>query len=739
MPCTNRTVTRISRFALLTGTILAACPVHAQDTARGLEEIVVTAQRREQSLQSVPIPVSALSREQLQNRQFTEGRELERYVPSLKLSYNITQPTNLSPSLRGSTQQDASLAVAESPFGIYVDDVYVGRMNGNNMRLADVERVEVLRGPQGTLYGRNTLAGAIKFISRQPGDETWLNAAAGYGNYDQYEASASAGGPLGDAVAGSLAIQYNGRNGFGTNLATGRNVGEEENWAGRAKLRYMGSDNFDATVSISYADSRNESAINVNGTISIPADRRFGSRDIRPTRGGYYDIFHPDRDYSGGGRSPITNQPRGDTEQLIGSVSLSYDFGGAVLKSVTGHVDTEDFFSSDFSGNGAILGAIDTNSSQWTEELQLQGAAFDDKLDYILGAFYLDEQSTQNVGWFFSFVGPTSNSFIDVSTESYSVFGQAEYAITSQFRLTGGLRWTRDEKDWQFDFRLLFAPVPPDRVVDELRFEAWTPKFGLDYQVDTSGIVDSLLLYTTAARGFKSGGFNGINIFDASVARSNYGPETNWTYELGVKSEFFGNRLRFNTNYFYNRIDDLTLNALVTVNGNPTFPVQNAGKATIQGLELEASAILVEDLNAFVTATFLDGAFRDLDPTSAPATARTTLGVVPETPQTADYSFTVGFDYSRDISLGSSDATLDFGMDFYRTDDYIIASNNDFRIDAYDRINGYVGIGIDGRWEARVTVKNLENNQSFITGSRGLGAFIALPPRTYMLNVNYRM
>lgn len=184
----------------------------AQEVA--LEEIVVTSQKREESLQSVPIPVSALGVETLEDRQIVEAQDLERYVPSLKMTYNITQPTNLSASLRGSLVQDASLAVAESPFGIYVDDVYIGRLNGNNVRLADVERIEVLRGPQGTLYGRNTLAGAIRFISRDPGEQSWLKASAGFGNYDQYEASASAGGPLGDEFAGSFAIQFNGHSGY---------------------------------------------------------------------------------------------------------------------------------------------------------------------------------------------------------------------------------------------------------------------------------------------------------------------------------------------------------------------------------------------------------------------------------------------------------------------------------------------------------------------------------------------
>ncbi len=309
--------------------------------------------------------------------------------------------------------------------------------------------------------------------------------------------------------------------------------------------------------------------------------------------------------------------------------------------------------------------------------------------------------------------------------------------MTDQLTVTAGVRWTRDEKDWVFDFFPVFAPLPTENIVDDLAFDAWTPKLGIDYQVEPTGAIDSLLLYTSAARGFKSGGFNGINIFDTSVAQSNYGPEKNWTYEIGFKTEMFDNRFRLNANYFHNRIDDLTLNATVEVNDNLTFPVQNAGDATIQGVEVEASALLFEGFSAFAIATFLDGKFRNLNPTTAPATALASFGVVAQTPQTADYAVTLGFDYNYDFEIGGALAVL--GLDYYHTDDYIIAATNDFRIDSYSRLNGYAALAFDERWEARLTVQNIEDDRSFITGSRGLGGFIAQPPRTYKFMLKYTM
>lgn len=710
---------------------------HAYAQSITLEEIVVTAQRREQSLQSVPVPVSAFSVEQLENRQISEGQDLERYVPSLKMTNNITQPTNLSPSMRGSLQQDASLAVAESPFGIYVDDVYVGRLNGNNTRLADVERIEVLRGPQGTLYGRNTLAGALKFISKTPGDELWLDGSVGYGNYDAYAASVSAGGPVADTISASVALEFNGRDGYGTNVATGENIGEEENWAGRIKLRYTGGENFDAIAHVSYADSRNDSNVMVTATTPTPGNAQYTTRSLVPTFGGFYDNNVPDQDYSGGGLLNITNQPRGDTEQLIASWTMSYDFDNATLKSITAFVNTKDYFTTDFSGFGGIVGAIDTDSDQWTQELQLTGTAIDDKMNYIVGAFYLNERASQDINWYF--FAPTSRSMYDTGTDSYSVFGQADYAVTDQLTVTAGLRWTRDEKDWDFNIDYFFAPIPSENIIDTITENSWTPKFGIDYALETSGSIDSMLLYTSAAKGFKAGGFNGINIFDTSVAQSNYGAETNWTYEVGVKTEMFGNRFRLNANYFHNRISDLTLNAQVLVNGNLTFPVQNAGSATIQGVEIEANAVLFDGFNAFTTVTLLDGKFRDLDPTSAPANSLAAFGVVAQTPQTADYAFAVGFDYTHDFDLGGNAAAFKIGADIYYTDDFITSATNEVLSSAYDRINAYAELEYNEEWALRFEIANLEDDKLFATGSRGLGGFIARPPQTYMFTLKYAM
>lgn len=711
-----------------------------------LEEIVVTAQRRENSLQSVPIPISAFSRQALENRQISQASDLERYVPSMKMRQNITQPTNLSPSMRGSTQQDASLVVAESPFAIYVDDVYLGRMNGNNVQLADFERVEVLRGPQGTLYGRNTLAGAIKFITRTPSeDNTWLNGEVGYGRYQAYRASVSAGGGIGDGLGASIALQTNGRNGVWNNIGTGQRIGDEENFAARVKLNYTGSETFNAIASLSYTDSDNDALQLVNMTTpNVPSNKQFRSADLVPVNGSIYTINRPLRTRT---PFPAEDETRGETKQLITSLTMSYEFGNATLESITAYVETDDFFNTDFRGNGAIIAGTNAYASQFTQEIQIQGTAMEDRLNYIAGVFYLDESADQQFGW--QFLTPSSQSDIDITTESISAFGQFDYALTDAFKVTAGVRYTEDQKDFDMSILVLPTSIVPAFLGNRLpsvslsnKYTAWTPKFGLDYTVPTSGgVIDSMLLYASASRGFKSGGYSAIALFNLNDAKTPYGPETNWTYEAGFKTDLADNRLRINASYFYNDISDLTLNSSVVdpVSGTISFPVQNAGEATIKGLEAEIVAIPAEGLNLFANMAFLSGKFSNLNPTSAAALAIVNYGTAAKPPQVPDYTFTVGFDYGVDFSLGNNDARFSFGADVYSTDDFITASTNDFVLDGYERVNAFVALGIDTAWELRLAVKNLTDERTISTGSRGLGGFLALRPTEYMLSVKYSM
>lgn len=711
----------------------------AQQPSVGLEEIVVTAERREASLQAVPLAVTALSVEALENRQVTEARDLARYTPSLKMFNNITSPTNLSPSLRGSLTQDASLIVAESPFGIYVDDIYLARLNGNNVALADIERVEVLRGPQGTLYGRNTLVGAIKFVSRNPGDEPWFKATVGAGNFDQYLGSFSLGSPLGESNwAASLSGLVSNKDGqfFNRNPSVARETGLERNWATRAKLRYTGSDNFDLVFSVSHSDAKNDSGQLIPATTpTVPGNRQFTSDDLVPTFGTYV-LNTPNVARS---PAPITSLPEGSTEQTIASINASYDFGFATLRSITGYVKTKDFFSTDFSGNGLIGGANTASVDQLSEEIQLLGKAIDDHLSYIVGIYVFQEEGDQAFAWngyapfpplnIFQPV-PLSTSSIDIETKSYSVFTQVDFDFTDALKGSLGVRYTNDDKDFDFVFQSAFGG-PPLRILYANDWSKTTPRAALDWSLPTSGSVNSLLLYASASNAFKSGGYSAIAIYGAGDVIP-YDPETNWTYELGVKTDLLDNLLRVNANYFYSDVQDVVINQ--TLPGG-RFPVSNAGDATIQGLELEITAVPVESLTLYLNGAFLDGKYKNLRPSAAPALAPTLFGISEaDPPQIPDYTVTIGFDYSRPTRAGE----FKIGADWFFQDDYITAATNDFRVKAYNIGNAFVGLGLGENWSLRAAVKNIGDNDVITTGSRGLlGGFIPVRPREYLFSVTY--
>ena len=722
----------MSALAVITGASVNAI---AQDNPGRLEEVMVTAERRSQSLQDVPVSVSALSAEGLENRMVQEAEDLQRFVPSLKMTNNITTPTNLSVSMRGSAVQDASLVVAESPFGIYIDDIYVARMNGNNVTLADIERVEVLRGPQGTLYGRNTVAGAVKFITRDPGEQGWLDATVGAGNWDQYRVGFSGGARLNDAWAASLSGQITEKDGQFDNVEEGVEVGLERNMALRGKLRYMGSDRFDAVATLSWSKSENDALQQPAGTTPTRGnDQVYTSDDVVPVFGDY-EVGTPFRLRMPG----MANAPEGEITQMIASLKLSWDLAGGTLESITGYVKTDDEWTADFSGQGAIMASTNPKVDQYSQEFKFQSEAMNGKLNYMLGAYLFRETAEQPFSWFV--FTPASNSFIEAETDSIALFGQADYAISDALTATVGLRWVEDKKDFSIGFEGLpsaILPLPPQDFVElSESYDAVTPRFAVNYAFQDVGIIDTGMAYASASSGFKSGGFTGIAIFGLADARTPYFEETNWTYEFGLKADMFNDSLRVNANYFMSRSEDVQLNA--TLNGGASFPVQNAGDIDVDGLELDMTWVPMTGLTLFANAAFMDAEFKNLNPGAAPAQSVTNFNNLnPKPPQTPDYTYTVGFDYRAPLALGNGTSEFMIGGNYFSSDDYFVTSTNNFIISAYERVDAYVGVSYGENWEVRLSARNLTDETDIISGGRELGGFIYLPQNEWMLSVTWR-
>ncbi len=706
---------------------LLAAPAQA-----AIDDIVVTSERVDGTLQETPIAVTALDRSELEKKQITAPQDLQKYTPSLNMFNNITQPTNLSLSLRGGLQQDASLVTAESPVGFYVDGIYLGRLNGNNIKLSDLERVEVLRGPQGTLYGRNTGYGAVRYITRVPDEEGWLDGSIGAGTDEQFVLDGSVGGQIADNWFGSFSGQFNEKDGQYFNVATDEAVGLEKNYAFRGKLRFTGLDNTDATLSLSYTDSENDSNQLQSAGLVAGAAPQFTTEQL-DFEFGEWQVGTPAAQL---GPFPLRDRPQGETQQTILGLTVTHDISSSMeFRSTTGLVNTDDFFQTDFSGNGGgFTTGSDISSDQFTQEFNLVGTAFDDQLSYIAGVYYFTEDNTQSFGWNLG-GAPISATWMNATTDALAIFGEGTISLTDRWSVNGGLRFTTEDKDIEFLFDAGGAGNPAPVVRPDIETDEVTWKVGTDFLLGDVGPIENGLIYGKVATGFKGAGYSAIVIFGPGELQP-YDVETNTTYEIGFKADWFGSILRTNLAAFYMDIEDVQQN--VTGAGG-TFPVQNSGDQEVQGLEFEISLVPIEGLNIFFNGAVLDGEYKNLIDGSGARNAELNFANVSEAmpPQLPDLTYVIGFDYTFDFP-GDLIGDVSFGADYYDIDNYVTAATNDFNNSGWDELGAFISAEVGENTTVKLSGTNLTDEYNITSGSLLLGGFIANPPRQVLLSVLYR-
>lgn len=754
-------------FSTPAASVLAglALAIGAGPAAAQVEEILVTAQRREQSLQDVPVAVSAFTVDQIASRQIDVVKDIGQNVPNLQ-TYTVTAGAEaIQIHSRGASVQNPGFNLSESPVGIYMDDVYYGRLASVNMELLDVERIEVLRGPQGTLYGRNTIAGAVKIISRAPGDESWLTGSVGIGNYETTEFGVSLGGPIEEgSLAGSIAATYNQRNkGWMNNGTTGEQPGEYDNKAARAKLHWYGTSGLDVTLTGWVADVENDG---YNGIPYEPfcyndvAPPNCNQVEYRPAppgsapKGGFYETFS----------APGVNY--GESQQGGANLHLSFDFGGVTLRSISSFASVDTDFGFDLAGGGADFAPVPaaqfglrirsaSDFSQVSQELQLLGS-LGDSLLWQLGGYYLNEDGEQQFSGTVPGISstPSFNEAIDNETDSYAVYGEATYQITDAFSVTGGLRWTRDEKEYTnncvggfcFDDTDLGPnPTPGTGFVPlDDEWDETTYKLGANYQ-----LTDDQLLYASYSTGFQAGGFRTLCFGNqsSSCGGTAFDPQTVDSYELGWKSDLADNTLRVNLAGFYAMYDDIQQ---IVTNNAGGFPIDNIGEVDVYGVELEVTWTPISDLNVYALLGIQESDFGDVDPLSPPGGLGVSCNNDPqpspcaiptdELPSNPQWQGKIGFDYAVPLQNGLE---FFYGVDVYHTDEYFTESRNLIEIEDYTRANGFLGIGADDRqWQATFAAKNItdeEDNVSGIFANGFTNVRTPLPPVEYMLSfkVNY--
>lgn len=718
----------------------SALPAHA-----AVDEIIVTAQRREQNLQEVPLAVSAFDISQIESRQIDVVKDIGQNIPNLQ-TYTVTAGAQaIQVHSRGASVQNPGFNLSESPVGIYVDDVYFGRLASVNTDLADVERIEVLRGPQGTLYGRNTIAGAIKIVTRTPGDERWANASVGIGNYETSKFTGSVGGPIEEgALAGSMSILYEDRNqGWQNNPITGADPGEYRNKAARTKLHWYGTENFDAVLTAWAADLENDG---YNGVPYAPFANTGVNANFDPAPpggplGGFYANFDP------------AGANYGSSDQAGVNLALTFQFAGMTLKSITGYANIDDRFGFDLAGGGnqgvpgttGLLIVSDSNLDQFSQEFQLLGK-LGSNLDWQLGLFYLNEDGSQSYdGDAGGFVGNFAEQ-IENTTNSYAVFGEGTYQITEALSVTGGLRWTKDDKEYRDNCLStpsvlnLLACRPTSGYTVDLNddWDEITGKLSVNYQLN-----DEQLVYLGFSQGYQSGGYRTLCFgnLTADCGGTAFDPQTVDSIEAGWKADLFAKRLRINAAAFYAMYDDIQQ---VVTNFAGGFPIDNIGDVDVYGLELEVVWAPIDALNVYANLGIQESDFGTVSPLSPPGGLGDSCSVDPtppcaiptdELPSNPKWQGKIGFDYSIPLENGLA---FFYGLDLFHSDDFYSEARNLIQIDSYTRLNGFLGFGADDRkWEVVLTGKNLtdeEDNTSGIFANQFTNIRTPLPPAEYMLN-----
>jgi len=682
--------------------------LYAEEGGRVIEEVVVTAEKREASMQETSIAITAYSHEDLELRGINDIEGLQFSAPNLVISQNSQSPVSYA-YIRG-IGSDQLVAGFDPGVAYHFDGVYVGQPSSMPVDLWDMERVEVLRGPQGTLYGRNTTGGTINVITRDPTDELDGTIDAMVGNYDRVRVRGALGGPIAkDRVNGRLAFIYDKADGYQDNLI-GKNADAIDHWALRGKLDFKITDSIDLMLTAQQFDNQGNQGQKkresfdgfpvYTGAIPNPADPRKVAKD---------------------------HEEKLDLENTFLSAKLSWDLGAVQLVSITSYIDNDWFqtMDIDMSSNPLMHQDWDMSTQQFTQEFQLISNG-DSPLEWIIGAFYFDEDLKTD--YFFEDVNAfTFYNGGTLDTRSFAVYGQASYDFRDAglpIRIVAGLRYTDDEKKID-EYQQLPAFNIDLAGPNKLSWDEWTGKLGIDWF-----ITDDVMGYFTYSHGYKGGGFS-MGQFDT------YDPEFVDAFEVGLKSTFMENRAQLNAAGFYYDYQDLQVNFLNFY----TFVTNNAAEATIKGVEIEGTFLLTDNLLVGGNVTWLDATYDKYIFSEGPPVIDLSGEKLNRAPE-----YTVALTAQYDFHLGRN-GVLTARTDYYWRDDVYYRPQNIPRHQGDDFYNWdarLVWTSADDQFTVDAFIKNItdEDGLRSITVSDGLSTgnntFDSYyPPRTYGLRVGW--
>ncbi len=689
------------------------------DAVKKLDAVVITARRREETLKDVPVSVTAIGGDALAKLGATEIGDIQSTAPNVVLHEGDAQ--NTVAYIRGVGQLD-SLAFADPGVGIYLDDVYLGRAQGSFLDVFDVERIEVLRGPQGTLYGRNTIGGAIKFVSRLPSETPEFTASATVGEYNQTDFTLGASGPLvGDKLLGKASIAYLKRDGYATNAVDGSDDGDRNTLAWRAALLAKPSENFNFLLTVDGSEDTPDTSRTPARETSV-----FGAFPVST------DPFTVEADFNG----------LSDLSVFGVSGKATWDVSDTLtLTSITAYREMTYDANLDLDATATPIFGVFVFEEQNQISQEIQATYTGDRISVVGGVYYFDEEDVTESGIFGPDIAFVSNSLNDQTTEAIAVYGDLSYDVTDRFSFSVGVRLTEEEKEFARiqEFFGADTPLVPQlgmgaRVTDvdtSKTFSNTSPRVSVSYDVN-----DDVTAYASFGRGFKSGGFDGRS--NSGFEAQPFDAETLSAWEAGLKGSLADGAIFGSIAVFLNQYEDLQVSSFTESDGAFAAIFTNAAEAEIAGFELEGSWLATDALRFDTAIGYLDAEYeefigengQDVSDTLTPANA----------PQ---WTGRLAAEYTRQISENiefSTTASASYRDEVYPT----VSSSEILRQSAYTLVDASIGLEFyDGRYGLRLIGKNLTDEtyrtQGFdLSDSLGyqLGYYGA--PRTVSLTASYR-
>lgn len=691
-----------------------------------VEEIIVTARRTSERLQDVPVAVTAVSAQDLESFNITGVAGLNSSVPNATFYARGGSSSSASVYIRGVGQAD-DLFMFDSGVGIYVDDVYIGRVQAALFELIDIDRVEVLRGPQGSLYGKNTSGGAVKLLTRRPDlDDASARVELTGGNYDLRSAKLTANVPL---VTDRLALRANvlrvDRGGYVDDVFDGRELQTRDFIGGQVSL--LAQPTQDLTAWLSFDTMQDDSIPAAPTPITDFSYAPIGSFSALPPRqtSSGQPLFYDQRNWGVNG-------------------TVDWTLPSVTLKSITAYRRLNFHNYLDYLGTPFnLISAEQTQTSdQRSQEFQ---ATFQlgERAELLTGLYYMDERSDTDYVIPNTIVVPiapgaalglpnTSLYGAALQTVSYAAFTHLVYEMTPRLSMSAGLRYSHDEKEYQ---AALGNDVFPSanfgyQLKDE--WDRWLPKLSFDYKLD-----DERMLYLSYATGFRSGGFNPRAT--SAFFGQKYDPETNDTYEVGLKSTFFERMLTLNAAVFYNTYDDFQTNIRILDPDTGLYSglFANTGKYESYGVELEAVVRPSSALKLSGQISYLDNKFDSFDTGLFGNLKDKKLPNAPKWNAALFASYLLGAGEYGDFEFAADIA--------YRDDTYTALDNNPvFEREAHTLVNARIAFTTSsGAWTAFVAGRNLTDETVLLDGANLSSAYFAdamyyQEPRTYMVGLRYQ-